>query len=178
MGKRSDFERNPRDYYPTPYDACVPLLKYLPKNTEFVEPCAGDGRLIKHFERHGHKCTEAYDIKPMAPGIVERDVLFMGGVKFRPKQRIITNPPWEREVLHAMITNFSDQLPTWLLFDSDWAYTTQAAPFEKICQTIIAVGRVKWIEGSSSSGMDNCSWYEFRTDRGDLTGKTNFIFRD
>ena len=53
MGKRSDFERVPRDYYPTPYDAVKPLLPHLPENFTFAEPCAGDGRLIQHLKNHG-----------------------------------------------------------------------------------------------------------------------------
>ena len=49
MGKRSEFERIPRDYYPTPYSAVQPLLPHLPDRFEFAEPCAGDMRLIEHF---------------------------------------------------------------------------------------------------------------------------------
>lgn len=185
MGKRSNFERKPRDLYPTPYEPCVPLLTFLQtrqKAVRFIEPCAGDGRLIGHLERHGHECVEAYDLEPqplyqgVKTQIKKHDVLFMGGVKFKPCDYIITNPPWEREPLHKMIEYFSGQFPTWLLFDSDWKDTVQASPFKHICQTIISVGRVSW-EGNGVSGMDNASWYEFRTDRGDLTGKTNFIFR-
>ena len=31
MGKRSNFERNPRDFYPTPKEAVIPLLPHLPE---------------------------------------------------------------------------------------------------------------------------------------------------
>ena len=51
MGKRSDFERVPRDYYPTPIEAVRPLIPHLPKTGLFAEPCAGDGRLIRHIEQ-------------------------------------------------------------------------------------------------------------------------------
>lgn len=64
MGKRSDFERNPRDYYQTPYEAVIPLLPHLvaPHSARgyvanFVEPCAGDGRLVRHLEKHGHRSS-------------------------------------------------------------------------------------------------------------------------
>jgi len=30
MGKRSNFERKPRDYYQTPFEAVKPLLPHLP----------------------------------------------------------------------------------------------------------------------------------------------------
>ena len=64
MGKRSDFERKPRDFYPTPIEAVYPLLEHLEEDFLFAEPCAGDGRLIDHLESNGGKCTHAYDIEP------------------------------------------------------------------------------------------------------------------
>ena len=69
MGKRSEFERVPRDYYPTPYQAVLPLVAHLPEWYTFTEPCAGDGRLIDHLEKHGGKCTHAYDIEPQRDDI-------------------------------------------------------------------------------------------------------------
>ena len=50
MGKRSDFERKPRDFYPTPIEAVEPLVEHLPKTFDFAEPCAGDGTLVNHIE--------------------------------------------------------------------------------------------------------------------------------
>ena len=43
MGKRSDFERKPRAFYPTPIEAVYPLLEHLEEDFLFAEPCAGDG---------------------------------------------------------------------------------------------------------------------------------------
>ena len=164
MGKRSDFERNPRDYYPTPYEAVEPLIRNLHWTTKtFVEPCAGDGRLIRHLEKNGLKCLYACDIEPQGEGIEQQDVLFFGSSfprSFPKYDSIITNPPWEREPLHAMIERFRLDAPTWLLFDSDWMFTGQAKPFLKFCQQIISVGRVSWME-NGTSGLDNCCWYNF-----------------
>lgn len=176
MGKRSNFKRKPRDLYPTPYEAVIPLLPHLEPNTHFIEPCAGDGRLLKHFERHGHKCVYACDIEPLAPGIDRRDVLFFGK-SFPPCERFITNPPWERKddgtgPLHEMIKIFTNEAPTWLLFDADWMHTLQASPFAALCEKIVSVGRISW-EGNGVSGMDNCAWYFFK--RG--AKPTTFIFR-
>jgi hypothetical protein len=64
VGKRSDFERRERDFYPTPYEAVLPLLPHLPERVRFIEPCAGDGRLVRHLERHGHHCIDAFDLEP------------------------------------------------------------------------------------------------------------------
>ena len=40
MGKRSDYERVERDFYPTPWQAVEPLIPHLPKEFVFAEPCA------------------------------------------------------------------------------------------------------------------------------------------
>ena len=164
MGKRSDFDRKPRDYYPTPYKAALPLIPHLPKNSSFVEPCAGDGRLVRHIQKHGHDCVFACDIEPQIDEnnplhIEQADVLFFNYM-LPDADLIITNPPWDREILHEMIETFRLQAPTWLLFDSDWMFTVQAEPFKPFCHKIVTVGRVSW-EENGTSGMDNCCWYLF-----------------
>lgn len=174
MGKRSNYERVERDYYPTPYEAAIPLIPYLPKKTKFVEPMAGDYRLAGHFEKHGHECVYACDLEPQSKKVVEQDVLFFG-CNFPKTDMIITNPPWNRDILHPIIDIFRMIAPTWLLFDAGWMHTGQAAPYKKYCKTVISVGRVKWIEGSDSSGMDDCCWYNFVKD--EIDGETQFIWR-
>jgi hypothetical protein len=158
MGKRSDFERVPRDFYPTPYEAVVPLLPHLAPGTRYAEPCAGDGALIKHLALHGHICAAAADIEPRANGIIQLDArkhTLHSGYFY------ITNPPWERETLHPIILNLSRNMPTWLLFDADWMHTKQSAPFMPFLHKIVSVGRVKWIPDSKMTGKDNCCWYLF-----------------
>lgn len=169
MGKRSAFVRNPRDFYPTPVEAVLPLLPHLAPGTAFSEPCAGDGALIRHLEAHGHRCIWESDIAPQRV-MWKADALkliFVNGV-------IITNPPWDRSLLHPMITHFSAQRPTWLLFDADWIHTRQAAPFLPWLQKIVSVGRVKWIPDSKMTGKDNCAWHLFDQH---AEGPTVFIVR-
>ena len=81
---------------------------------------------------------------------------------------IITNPPHTREVMHQMIAHFQRIAPTWLLMDNDWASTRQAAPFLPECSDIVAIGRLKWIDGSKHTGKDNYSWFRF--DAGHASG--------
>jgi hypothetical protein len=83
---------------------------------------------------------------------------------------IITNPPWDRAPLHQIIERCSRLAPTWLLFDADWMFTKQSAPYMKYCRHIVAVGRVKWIADSKGAGKDNCAWYMFD----DMGGTTQF----
>lgn len=171
MGKRSDFKRNKHDFYPTPYEAVLPLLPHLPANVSFNEPCAGDGALIRHLERHGHVCISATDIEPQWCGIHRRDAFEQKGTQ---ADLFITNPPWSRPILHPLIMHLSDIRPTWLLLDADWMHTKQAAPYMDRCRMIISVGRVKWIPDSKFTGKDNASWYLFDARH---EGQTAFIAR-
>ena len=160
MGKRSDFERRPMDFYATPYEAVAPLLPWLPAVARYCEPCAGEGDLTQHLDKHGHQCVAAFDLDPSSP-YPEKDALQMTGQDAGDANYIITNPPWSRHILHPMIIRFSDIAPTWLLFDADWAFTKQSKPYMQRCQMIVAVGRVKWIAESKNTGKDNCAWYLF-----------------
>ena len=155
MGKRSNFERREADFYPTPRAAVLPLIPYLRGSgiQNFAEPCAGDGALVRHLEPFGLRCVYSGDIR------TGQDALALN--HYDAADAIITNPPWSRDVLHRLIEHFQNIAPTWLLLDSDWAQTKQAAPFLPHCSDIVAIGRVKWIEGSKFTGKDNACWYKF-----------------
>lgn len=161
MGKRSDFERNPRDFYPTPFEAVTPLLPHLQGISTFAEPCAGDGKLMDHLSVSGFTCSYACDIEPQRDG-VEKLSCFDVSQPLADADCIITNPPWDRKLLHPMIDHFRTLNDiTWLLFDADWVHTKQSRDLIQYCSKIVSVGRVKWIEGSKTTGKDNCAWYQF-----------------
>ena len=170
MGKRSDFERKPRDFYPTPIEAVYPLLEHLEENFLFAEPCAGDGALINHLETKG-VCMWASDIEPQYEGIHKNDFSEISEREVLESEFIITNPPWDRNMLHSMIEHFSSLRSTWLLFDADWAHTKQSAPYMNKCAKIVSVGRIKWF--GNMTGKDNCAWHLFYNDN----TETNFYGR-
>lgn len=161
MGKRSHFDRAPRDYYPTPAEAVTPLLPHLPVRTTFVEPCAGNGALVDQLRAAGHICVWAFDVEPQREDIEMFNALNMNLPDFAPPDAIITNPPWRRDLLHPLIAHLSAQRPTWLLFDADWVHTRQSAPFLPWLRKIVSVGRVRWIPGSRMTGKDNAAWHLF-----------------
>ena len=177
MGKRSNFERVERDFYPTPMAAVVPLIRHLPDNCLFWEPCAGDGALINNLEAQGVECFFASDIHPqgcwMGSKIDKLDALWVTEPLIAECNYIITNPPWDRKILHPMIEHFSAMKPTWLLFDADWVHTKQSAPYVKYLRKIVSVGRVKWIPDSKMTGKDNCAWHLF-DQTGVFTGPATF----
>ena len=159
MGKRSNFERVDRDFYPTPEAAVLPLLPHISENGFcFAEPCAGDGALIDHLESRGFTCTFACDIEPQAGNILKVDAF---NIESTTASCFITNPPWDRKILHPLIIHLSDIAPTWLLFDADWIHTKQSAPFMDRLRKVVSVGRVKWIPDSKTTGKDNCAWHLF-----------------
>lgn len=155
MGRRSDFPRRPHDaYQTTDPKAVAALLPYLHCDAirTFAEPCCGEGHLTRALQDLGLYCVLASDIKDGT------DALSLPN--FNGADSVITNPPWTRELLHPLIVHFMQHAPVvWLLFDSDWAYNVQAAPFLEYCTDIVAVGRLKWFNGTA--GKDNASWYRF-----------------
>jgi hypothetical protein len=154
MAKRSNFKRRKQDAYLTiDPNAVKALAPHLGRVRSFAEPCAGEGHLVRQLEAIGLTCRMFGDI---ATG---QDALQLANV--HGAQAIISNTPWTRAILHPMILHFQKLAPTWLLFDSDWAYTKQAIPYLARCSDIVAVGRLRWIEGTKSTGKDNVSWYRF-----------------
>ena len=153
MGKRSNFERLPRDFYPTPFSAVAPLIPHLRGVRTFSEPCCGNGALVLHLELFGLRCVHASDI---ATG---QDALALEA--YGDADAIITNPPYTRPLMHALISHFARTLPTWLLLETDWASTKQSAPFMPSCSDIVSVGRLRWFEGTTMSGKQNFAWYRF-----------------
>ena len=174
MGKRSDFERRPRDFYPTPIEAVEPLVPHLPNGFTFAEPCAGNGALVLHLESGEGHCMWTSDIEPQQYSIETMDYSQVGEQELIGSDYIITNPPWDRKILHPMIDHFSKLKPTWLLFDADWMHTIQAKPYLVNCEKIVSVGRIKWF--GNMTGKDNCAWYLFRNKYEPLV-KTEFYGR-
>ena len=135
------FPRAERDFYPTPNAVADVLARHLPPFQFFAEPCAGNGALQDRLAFYGHACTESSDIAPQREGIARMDAL--AWIADPMTEVIITNPPFERRLMHAMINHLSDQRPTRLLLDCGWWPTHQAAPFFPRLREIVSVGRVR-----------------------------------
>ena len=168
MGKRSDFARRERDFYPTPVAAVEPLIAHLPGRFTYIEPCCGDGALVRalsSFEgvAHGGRfCPTLEYASDIAPsGDMDARTLDAFSIEDADVDLFITNPPWDRKILHRLIVHLCAIRPTWLLFDADWMHTQQASQYLKYCRQIVSVGRVKWIRDSPHTGKDNVCWYLF-----------------
>lgn len=155
MGKRSEFPRRDRDRYPTPAKAARPLLPFLRGIRHFAEPCVGDGDLVRHLEAAGMVCIYRGDIATGQDALaVERfDV------------PVITNPPFADKLLRPLIRHFLASAPlTWLLLPMDRLATQRMASLLPYCSDVVAIGRVRWIEGSQFDGKENFGWFRFNAD--------------
>lgn len=164
MGKRSNFIRVKNEYYRT-FDprACAPLGPLLQHYgaSDYAEPCCGLGDLIWQLKGLGLKCLARYDINPRRPGIPFGDARTLSKADLNGAGNIISNPPWLRPILHALIARFAAMVPTWLLFDADWLHTKQSAPFMDFCTDVLSVGKLRFLPCTNQDGKDNCAWYRF-----------------
>ena len=155
MGKRSNFERIPRDFYPTPFAAVPLLISYLRGVHTFAEPCCGDGALVRHLESFGLRCVYKGDI---ATG---QDALKLTAKKYKGADAGITNPPFKytpedpehtTRLLRDLIQRFLDiGVPFWLLLPHDWSANESSATYLRSCSDIVPIGRVKWIRIPSTA---------------------------
>jgi hypothetical protein len=157
MGKRSHgkFERRAQDLYETPAKAVEPLLELIAPGSTFIEPCCGGGDLVRCLEANGLACIAQSDL-PV-------DARTHTYVSAADPDFFVTNPPWKRPDLHAIIKNLAAQLPTWLLIDWDWLATQQAKPYLPLLRVIKPIGRVRFIKGTTSDGFDNSCWCLFES---------------
>jgi hypothetical protein len=99
MGKRSNFERRERDFYPTPFSAVFPLIKHLKKGDTFSEPCCGQNDLVQHLQFYNFMCTSATDIDRGFDlfNIKPHDFSVISSKYF------ITNPPWPQASVKKIV---------------------------------------------------------------------------
>lgn len=165
MGKYSNFERAPRDFYPTPLEAMAGLLHHLPSTRfTYYEPCAGDGAMVRNMEIAVPQAVlvGASDIHPLDKGIERVDILKERPVGMVMADCVITNLPWRRDLLHPLIERIAEMLPMWTLLDSNWINTQGGAEiFQRYCVCVQPIGRLKWIEGSKDTGKQDVSWMLF-----------------
>ena len=172
MGKRSpDFEKKPRDkYYTIDPIAVHTLTSHLPVNTQFIEPCAGDGELVRGLNRMGFDCCGACDIEPQASWIEQRNCLTLDR---QDADYYITNPPFTWSILQPLMAHMISLLPTWLLLPADFMHNVRMGPYMKQCKKVVSIGRMFW-QDNQIKGVDNYCWFLFDKDH---KGPTEFIGR-
>ena len=176
MGKRSEFEKKPRDAYFTIDPVAVErLAPYLPEKPfkRFVEPCAGGADLVKALMEQHMVCQAAYDIEPQSPHVIQRNCLTLTESDLYGVDMFITNPPFTWKVLQPIMDHLINLRPTWLLLPADYMHNVRMGPYMKKCGKVVSIGRMYW-EENKKKGVDNYAWFLFNKD---FEGKTEFIGR-
>lgn len=96
-GASSANERHKSDFYQTPEECTIALMKHLPHWRQRItwEPACGDGAISRVLTRMGCPMVVNSDYRPtMLPGITVRD--FIGSTLPLGVQQIVTNPPFNR----------------------------------------------------------------------------------
>lgn len=164
MSKRTPgLPRRPRGFWPTPIDAVRPLIPHLPDVAYWIDPCAGDGALVRHLDAlwPGGRLQLASDLEPQATGIERLDAL---SLTWRP-DFYITNPPWpvigtKGEPALSIIVHLMGLAPSWMLLPWDFGANVYFREVQRACVRIVPIGRVSWM-GNGQGGMDNAAWYLF-----------------
>lgn len=175
MGKKANVgsnnitvkERRKDDFYPTPRKAVEPLLPHLFEYGNFIEPCAGAGDLVKHIESmtdYGVVCRYACDVTPRASLVEQRSALSLTDADVVGVDLIITNPPFQWEMLKPILDHLPTLKPTWLLLPFSYACNKRMGVYMQMCKKVVPIGRVKWIEDSKQSSTDDFAWFLFDSD--------------
>lgn len=184
MGKRSSKPRIDKGKYYTPLSALLPLLPHLKQpRIRFIEPCAGDGRLVAWLTEAGHVCTYACDVEPgplspplalalrnvSAPLVHTADARKLDITDIpQGTTHAITNPPWPlpggkgTPTVPILQNLLRLNLVTWLLLPADMMHNGYMVRLLlDHCEKIVSIGRVQWFPGTDYTAMDNCCWYQF-----------------
>jgi len=167
MGKRSNFEKIPKDFYGTTDPKALPedFLRFIScKN--YGEPCCGNGDLINLIVDVSY-CVWASDVEVRPVGR-QKDAMDLTEEDLSMCDVIITNPPFTRSVLLPMIDHFISLKPTWLLLPADMMHNKYFSSYMDKCSVVISVGRLKWFKDSPHTSTDNFAWYYWTKDPMDM----------
>ena len=158
MGKRSDFDKVPKDFYPTTdVRAVVPLVKFI-RGATYAEPCYGNGDLEDLLVEVAN-CKWRSDIRETVGSSKVLDALSLTKSDLSDIDLIVTNPPFTRGVLLPMLDHFITLKPTWLLLPADLMHNAYFGPYMEKCQKIVSVGRIKWFKDTEKDSTENFAWY-------------------
>lgn len=162
MGKRSKFEKKPRDFYATIDPVAVEVLSSYVRGKSYAEPCAGAGDLIEDLYDVA-KCVWASDIDPQIKSILQKSALHLNKDDVYTADLIITNPPYTWEVLQPLLDHLPKLKPTWLLLPADFMFNKRSLPYMEKCPLVVTIGRMYW-EENKVKGKDNYCWFKFLAD--------------
>lgn len=148
MGKRSSYEKIPKDFYATIDPKAIPpnLVKYI-KGKTYAEPCYGNGDLEGLVRPYGAYCGWRSDIRDVE-NAYQLDGLVITGQDLEKCDIILTNPPYTKDILLPLIEHWTKLKPTWLLLPATFMHVKYASPYMAKCSNIISIGRLYFFENT------------------------------
>jgi hypothetical protein len=171
LKRQSDFERQDRDFYPTPaWVTEALLLHWVRRPSGIWEPCCGDGSMARVLVAHGHDVV-ATDLEDRGYGEGGRDFLLEDRLP-DGVTAIVTNPPYGRRGEKMLIKFIEHGLELLrpvggtlvLLVPVQWAAGQEAS---ELCQptkpehvaTVVLADRINWIGiPAKNRGNHNHCW--------------------
>jgi hypothetical protein len=159
MSKRSDFEKVPKDFYPTTDPKAIPpkLVKFI-RGKSYAEPCYGEGDL-EDLLMDVATCRWRSDIRETVGSSKVVDAMCLSKEDIARCDYIITNPPFSRDVLLPLIDHFVSMKPTWLLLPAGYMNNIYFGPYMRKCSKVVSIGRIKWFKDSKHTSTDDFCWY-------------------
>jgi predicted RNA methylase len=162
----------PRDYWPTVDSAAISrnFVKWLAEQDvrTFVEPCAGNGSLVKMLENVGLECVGAFDMEPQDSSIYKKEVSELDSHNYTHADIVITNPPFSWTMLKPILEKLLESnLPVCLLLPASFMHNLRSAQFMKYCSHVFSIGRLFWVvdggqpEMKGIKGKEDFCWYVF-----------------
>lgn len=177
MSKRSNFEKIPKEFYPTTDKKVLKetFLELIEGKT-YAEPCWGEGDL-EDLLRGEATCGWRSDIRDTSPVSKQMSGLDVTPYDVRDCDLIVTNPPFSKGVLLPLLDHFITLKPTWLLLPAGYMNNVYFGPYMKKCSKVISIGRVCWfpVGGKRVASTDDFCWYYWEKDASET--QTIFIGR-
>lgn len=158
MGKRSSFEKVPKEFYPTTDpNAVVPLVRFIRGRT-YAEPCYGNGDL-EDLLVDVATCKWRSDVRETVSSSKVTGALSITAKDIADCDLILTNPPFSKPVLLPMLDHFISLKETWLLLPADYMHNSYFGSYMRRCKSVVSIGRLRWFKDSKASSTDNFCWY-------------------
>lgn len=178
MSKRSDFDKVPKDFYPsTDKKILVEGFVKEVRDKTYAEPCWGEGDL-EDLLRGVATCGWRSDIRDTSPFSKQMAGTQVTPYDIRNCDLLVSNPPFTRQVLLPLIDHFVTLKPTWLLLPAGFMNNIYFGPYMKKCSKVVSIGRICWfpVNGKRVASTDDFCWYYW--EEGADETQTIFIGRD
>jgi len=166
MGKREKIKkpRRDKDFYGTiDPDAIPPKFAEMIRGKTYADPMYGNGDL-EDLLMDVATCKWRSDIRETVASSGVMDALSLEKEDLRGVDFVLSNPPYQWDLLKPLLDHLPNLKPTWFLLPADSMHNVRMGPYMRNCAWVVSIGRLYWME-NKVKGVDNYCWYQFRSSR-------------